>query len=113
MAGQRIEIMELRTLITLKSKGFRNRKVAALLNINRKTVDSYCARFSGLELDFVELLKLEDGELRELFTEDGQTEKQRYEQLAGMFSTFEKELKRPGATLQVIWRRYLERYPEG
>lgn len=113
MAGQRIEILELRTLITLKSKGFSNRKVAAPLNINRKTVDSYCARFSGLELDFVELLKLEDGELRELFTEDGQTEKQRYEQLAGMFSTFEKELKRPGATLQVIWRRYLERYPEG
>lgn len=102
--------MELRTLITLKSKGFSNRKVAALLNINRKTIDSYCARFSGLELDFLELLKLEEGELRELFTKDGQTE-----QLTSSWPVvqFEKELKRPNATLQVIWRRYLERYPEG
>ncbi|KEO73673.1 hypothetical protein [Anditalea andensis] len=41
MAGQRIDIMELRSLITFKQKGLSNRKIAALMGINRKTVDEY------------------------------------------------------------------------
>jgi len=48
MAGQRIDIMELRTLIALKLKKFSNRKVALLLKINRKTVDGYIKRFTEL-----------------------------------------------------------------
>ncbi len=47
MAGQRINIMEIRSLIALKLKGLSNRKVADLLKINRKTVDNYTSRFSG------------------------------------------------------------------
>ncbi|WP_159638849.1 helix-turn-helix domain-containing protein [Sphingobacterium composti Ten et al. 2007 non Yoo et al. 2007] len=50
MAGQRKDKMELRTLILLKKKGLSNRKVAQILNINRKTVDSYIKRFKVLEL---------------------------------------------------------------
>ena len=49
MAGQRIDIMELRTLIVLKNKGLSNRKVASMLKINRKTVDSYISRFKAFE----------------------------------------------------------------
>lgn len=48
MAGQRIDIMELRTSIALKLKKFSNRKVALLLKINRKTVDGYIKRFTEL-----------------------------------------------------------------
>src|SRR5690554_3589730 len=83
MAGQRIDIMELRTLITLKRKGLSNRKAAALLNINRKTVDGYVSRFRELGLSWDELMELEEPDLRDLFTEEGQTEKERYEALSG------------------------------
>jgi DNA-binding NarL/FixJ family response regulator len=79
MAGQRIEIMEIRNLISLKAKGLSNRKIADLLKINRKTVDSYISRFSYLKLSSEELLGLEKADLRDLFTEDSQTEKARYE----------------------------------
>ena len=51
MAGQRIDIMELRTLIALKLKKFSNQKVALLLKINRKTVDGYIKRFTDLNYD--------------------------------------------------------------
>ena len=57
MAGQRIDIMELRTLIALKLKKFSNRKVALLL-INRKTVDGYIKRFTELGITYEELYEL-------------------------------------------------------
>lgn len=41
MAGQRIKIMEVRTLLSLKQKGWSNRKIDAHIKVNRKTVDSY------------------------------------------------------------------------
>lgn len=113
MAGQRINIMEVRTLISLKQKGWSNRKIADYVKVNRKTVDSYMARFKSLELTCEALLQLEDAELAELFTEDSQTEKERYETLAGHFSHFEKELLKPGCTLGALHQEYLLQHPDG
>lgn len=113
MAGQRINIMEIRSLIALKLKGLSNRKVADLLKINRKTVDNYTSRFSALHLGFDELINLTEPDLRDLFTEEPQTEKQRYELLAARFSYFEKQLRKPGCTLQTLWKEYLQQNPEG
>ena len=79
MAGQRIDIMELRTLIALKLKKFSNRKVVLLLNINRKTVDGYIKRFKELEITYGELSELCESDLNDLFTEESQAEKQSYE----------------------------------
>jgi len=46
MAGQRIDIMDLRLLIQLKSKGMSNRRVAEALGVSRKTVNTYVRTFS-------------------------------------------------------------------
>lgn len=113
MAGQRKDIMELRTLILLKDKGLSNRKVAQMMNINRKTVNSYMQRFNALELQYGELLSMDDSKLYDLFTEEDQTEKERYEILSSQFIKIQDELKRPGATLQKIWESYLQSYPGG
>lgn len=113
MAGQRIDIMEIRTLISLKQKGWSNRKIAAHLNVNRKTVDSYVSRFNALALPAEELTNLHDAALLELFTEDSQTEKARYEVLAGYFSYFEKELHKPGCTLATLHQEYQHKHPDG
>lgn len=45
MAAQRINIMEVRTLISLKQNGWSNRKLADYVKVNRKTVDSYMVTF--------------------------------------------------------------------
>ena len=113
MAGQRKDIMELRTLILLKDKGLSNRKVAQMMNINRKTVNSYMQRFNALDLQYGELLSMDDSKLYDLFTEEDQTEKERYEILSSQFIKIQDELKRPGATLQKIWESYLQSYPGG
>lgn len=113
MAGQRKDLMEIRSLIALKRKGLSNRKVADLLQVNRKTVDNYTRRFKELEIEYDELFKLDEGALNDLFTENSQTEKQRYEHLSALFVDIEKELTKPGCTLQVLWKEYLDKNPEG
>ena len=113
MAGQRINVMEIRTLISLKQKGWSNRKIADYIKVNRKTVDSYMARFKALDLPLDALMQLEDAELADLFTEDSQTEKDRYETLAGYFSYIEKELLKPGCTLGALHQEYLSKHPDG
>jgi len=113
MAGQRKNIMEIRSLIALKRKGLSNRKIAALLKVNRKTVDGYVRRFTELELDYNALLDLCEADLVELFTENSQREKERYETLAAGFSQIEKELTRPGCTLQVLWQGYISKDSQG
>lgn len=113
MAGQRIDNMELRSLITLKKQGLSNRKVSGLLNINRKTVNTYVNRFQALGLSYGELLELDSADLQDLFVENSQREKERYEQLSSHFSYYLKELKKPGCTLQHLWNDYLAKYPDG
>src|SRR5690606_14718440 len=113
MAGQRINIMDLRSLIAFKQKGLSNRKVAALMGINRKTVDGYIRRFKELGLGYAELLTLEGKDLEELFTQNSQTEKDRYEELSGQFAYIQKEMKKPGCTLQELWKEYMAKHPEG
>lgn len=113
MAGQRINIMEVRTIISLKQKGWSNRKIAGFVKLNRKTIDSYMTRFNALGLPYEELLELEDVDLADLFVEESQTEKERYEVLAGNFTYFEQELKKPGATLGSLHKEYLFKHPSG
>jgi DNA-binding NarL/FixJ family response regulator len=45
MAGQRIDMMELKALIRLKRDNWSNRTIARSLYVDRKTVDSYVNRF--------------------------------------------------------------------
>lgn len=113
MAGQRITMMELNTLIRLKRDGWSNRKIARTLHIDRKTVDSYVKRFKEDNLGYEALAELGEAELQDLFVQESQIEKVRYETLSSYFSYFQKELKKPGATLQHLHSDYLAKHPDG
>lgn len=113
MAGQRIDMMEIRALIRLKQKNLSNRKAAQALGVDRKTVDAYISRFKALDLSYEELSTLDEKDLLELFTVESQTEKERYEELAGEFEKLKKKLTAPGCTLQHLHEEYLGKNPQG
>lgn len=113
MAGQRIDIMELRQLIQLKRKGLSNRKVAQALGTSRNTVNSYVQAFSRQELSYKQLETLSEAELAGLFPQVDSKDHQRYEQLTAYFPEFAKELRKTGCTLQALWRSYLADHPGG
>jgi len=113
MAGKRINIMDLRQLIQLKSKGLSNRKVAEALGRSRNTVNSYVQTFEAHELSYRQLEKLSEADLAGLFPQADAKDGGRYEQLAAYFPEFVGELRKTGCTLQVLWRRYLQDHPDG
>jgi transposase len=113
MAGQRIDIMDLRQLIQLKGKGLSNRKVAEALGVSRNTVNSYVRAFSEHALDYRQLEALSEADLTGLFPQVDAKDNNRYEQLVAYFPTFATELRKTGCTLQTLWRRYLADHPGG
>lgn len=104
MAGTRIDMLDLRKLLTLKEKGYSNRQAADALGVNRNTVNSYIKAFKGKPFD--NLLKLNNSELCSLFPERSEINMQRYEELSTSFPYFLKELRKPGCTLDTLWKEY-------
>jgi len=109
MAGKRIDIMDLRQLFRLKKENLSNRKVAEVLNVSRNTVNGYIHLIKAFNLKYDELLKLDESELLGLFPDKSEIQKHRFNQLSEYFSYLEGELKKPGCTLEALWREYFEK----
>ena len=106
MAGNRIEIMDLKQIISLKKKWNSNRKIASLLGVNRNTINTYVKQFEVEGWSYTELLLKPDKELNDLFAAKSEKQIKRYEQLASEFEWMSKELCKTGCTLQTLWELY-------
>jgi len=113
MAGKRIDIMDLKQLITLKKQGVSNRKAALILQLSRNTVNNYIRLLEGLSYSYEGLLGLEDQVLKELCASQSEVSQERYEQLASYFDYFLTELKKPGCTLLALWHWYVAKHSGG
>jgi len=113
MAAKKVDIMELRQLLILKSKGESNRSCEKLLSIHRNTINHYVRLFRASGQLYEELLEHSDKQLAELFPAREPLNKQRYSLLSSQFSYFEQELKKPGCTRETLWREYLQKDPGG
>lgn len=114
MAGQRINIMDLRQLIQLKIKGWSNRKIAHHLAVSRNTVNTYIKVFEQRGEDLSELLELSDVDLLDFFPQhDNHTDAERYAYLSSRFAYYKKELTKVGSTLQTLWYEYQMECPGG
>jgi len=113
MAGKRIDLMGIKELILLKKQGVSNRQAADILGVSRNTVNSYTQIFSAYELDYDELLSLKEVELLDLFPKATEIEGRRFKELAQYFSDFNEKLKKPGCTIDRLWREYIQKHPDG
>ena len=113
MAAKKVDIMELRQLLLLKEKGESNRSCERLLSIHRNTINHYVRLFRASGLSYARLLEYDNKVLSELFPASKPLNTGRYSILAGYFSYFEKELKKPGCTREVLWREYLNKHTDG
>lgn len=113
MAGNRIEIMDVKNLIRLKNKGLSNRQVAKELGVSRNTVNNYVSFFEGQKLDYKELLGFSEKDLDDLFSVTSEVDKQRYEELSKHLEYFTRELKKVGCTKETLWKDYRTKHLEG
>jgi transposase len=113
MAAKKIDIMDVRQLIQLKTKGESNRSCSSILGIHRNTVNYYVRQLKATGSPYSSLLLLSDTELREFFPSRTLSDNDRYEELSQYFSYFKKQLLLPGATREELWKEYLCKHPEG
>ena len=81
MVAKEIDIMDVRQLIQLKTRGESNRSCSFNLSIHRNTLQATGSEYS-------DLLQLSDVELNELYPSRSVSDSDRYEELASCFSYF-------------------------
>ena len=113
MAHKRISSMEIRRLLQLKMNGESNRSCAALLELNRNTINAYVQVFKQTGLSYETLFSKTDLELRELFPQADTKDAARYKILLSYLPQVYADRSLPGFTLRNCWLTYKERYPDG
>jgi len=113
MAGNRTELMDIKQIIALKLKGVSNRKIGAQLSISRNTINHYTKFFEEQNLSYQEISTYSELQLLSLFPCESEVDTTRYQELSPYFPYFNDELKKPGCTLNTLWKEYLEKQPSG
>jgi transposase len=114
MAAKTIDMSKLRTVIKFYVQGKSKVFISSYLGLSRNTVKKYIKQFSGLKLTFDELNKLTDVELDELFSIQKEKElNPKMQDLESFFPHVDKELKKTGKTLGLLWLEYKSKYPDG
>lgn len=113
MAGQTITMVQLKQIIRLRNNGVALQTIAKAVNIARNTVKKYLRLIEVKQLDFKDLLEMEDMALDALLQDPDSQDVERYQSLSKLFPYFEKELLRTGVTRWVLWGEYKLQCPDG
>lgn len=105
MANQ-LDPMDLKQILTLHLDGLSNRDIGSTLGISRNTINTYINRFKSSEFGLAELLTLDEGRLRELFTHRTTIKNERYDALMLFFETMNESRGHPGFTFQYHYQDY-------
>jgi len=115
MANKLINMVLIRRILQLKSQGNSKNRIAQIANVHRATLKSYLLKLGATGKDYNELLKCSDEELAAIVYNPSNVNKpdERLKEIENHFGYFNKELKRPGVTRQLLWEEYKEAYPGG
>lgn len=93
-------------------QGLSARQGAKIIGIGKTAASQYTAGFkaSGLKLSSIEAMS--DTELLSILNLKREADNTRYTMLAQLFPRFEKELKRTGVTLQLLWEEYSQTHED-
>jgi len=89
------------------------RDAAIALGVSKTTVGEYLAEFKRAGLSYQEITKMSDTDVIELFEKSNKSSNPMYEELYKDFEYIEKELKRTGVTLYLLWEEYQQRTEDG
>lgn len=105
---------KLKETIRLYVTGHSKQLIAQSLSLSRNTVRKYLERFVQSQLTYEELCGLSDREIYlrfELGTVKSPTP--RKAALLNYFTYVQREIRRPGVTLQMLWQEYKGMHPDG
>jgi transposase len=114
MANKRIDMRKVRELLRLKfQQGLSIRKAARAIGVGKTAAGEYIAGFNRSGLTLTQAMNLSDKDLVSTLDVHKRPNNPRYNILSSQFLHIEKELKRHGVTMQLLWQEYKEGYPDG
>jgi transposase len=114
MANKTILMIKIRQVFRFYAQGKSKREISVLTATSRNTVKKYIAKFLQLKLTSDSLALMTDLQISELFEPvEVPRADARFEKLQQLLPDVEKQLKRKGATLTMIWRQYKQQHPDG
>ena len=110
-------MLEIRKILQNKQRGVSDRRAARAVGISRTTLVGYLHRLRASDLDFGELLRLDDAELWELARPEagdcGADADPRVSALLAYLETALPDLGHKGVTRQQLWAEYRVAHPDG
>lgn len=114
MGSKLIEMRKIRELLRLNiEQGLSAREAAQRVGIGKTAASEYIFGFKSCGLTLKEVLELSDTDIGGILSLKKISTNDKYQQLLEKFPDYEKELKRVGVTLQLLWTEYKEKFPEG
>lgn len=114
MANKIIHMTKIRQILRLYAQGESKRKISELTSIARNTLKKYITQFIQERLTIEAVNAMNDHELESLFTSNIEPQKdKRFEDLQLLLPHYEKEMKRRGVTMTLVWKQYRQLHPDG
>ena len=114
MANKTILMNKVRQILRFFTQGVSKIQISKKTGASRNTVKRYISRFIAEKMTFDTLNALTDTELEVLFSSfDLPHRDPRYEQLQALLPDLEKQFKKRGVTISLLWQSYRQTYTDG
>lgn len=114
MPKRRTDVDKIREILRLcLDLNYSLRDAATTVGVSKTTVGEYIAEFKRAGLSYPEIAEMSDTAVTELFEKSNKTSNPLYDKLSQDFESIEKELKRTGVTLYLLWEEYRQKEIEG
>ncbi len=114
MANKTILMSRIKQILRFYTQGISKKKISELTGSSRNTVKKYIHKFLKEHLTYEDIHKMSEHELELMF---GQIEPlsrdERFDELERLFPEMEKQMKRKGMTLLLLFEQYRKDYPKG
>lgn len=112
MANKPISMSKVRQILKLHAQGIGKRKIALRLGMSKNTVKVYLDIYAKLRTPWQELSRLPDVELDKVFHPPYETNLDaRVKELYDYFPEMEKQLRRRGVTVAMLYRKFRDEHP--
>lgn len=113
MANKRLKMRKVRELLRLNfEQNISARKAAIIIGIGKTAASQYVSGFKASGLEYSNVTAMSDSELLSAINAKKESDNLRFQELSKLFPYFEKELKRTGVTLQLLWKEYKESHTD-
>ncbi len=115
MAGKPKPMMLIKQLLQMHQNGDGRKTIARKLGISKNTVKSYLDKLLGMNCNIKILLEMDEPVLEAKFHAGSPAYKDnsRYIKIKEKLDYYDRELRKPGVTLKLLWEEYLTSNPGG